>query len=121
MDVIRRGVSFHEKLHKTVADHIFLSDDGTLTISGSGVVADEQEMQKYKENTKRLVIEEGITDIVGVGLWEFKKLKAVKQPQTVKAVREGVFSACHSLKEVDIGGAVVIGPKAFLGCHSLKK
>ena len=35
-----------------------LSNNGTLRISGNGIVADKEEMAKFQESTKKLIIKE---------------------------------------------------------------
>ncbi len=98
-----------------------LSDNGTLTISGTGTVSDKQELHKYKENTKHLIIEEGITDLQNVDLWTFTKMETVKLPNTIEVLQEKEFILCHSLKKVDMPGVTKIGAKAFSNCQSLEE
>ena len=101
--------------------HYSLSDNGTLTISGTGTVSDKQELHKYKENTKHLIIEEGITDLQNVDLWAFTKMETVKLPNTIEVLQEKQFILCHSLKKVDMPGVTKIGAKAFSDCESLEE
>ena len=110
------------KAEGTVSNiHYSLSDNDTLTISGTGIVSDQQELYKYKENTKHLIIEEGITDLQNVNLWGFTKMETVKLPNTITAIHDNLFMSCHSLKKVDMPGATRIETKAFSNCQSLKE
>ena len=101
--------------------HYSLSDNDTLTISGTGIVSDQQELYKYKENTKHLIIEEGITGLQNVDLWAFTKMETVKLPNTIEVLQEKQFILCHSLKKVDMPGVTKIGAKAFSDCESLEE
>lgn len=100
--------------------HYSLSNDGTLRISGNGTIADKQVMDQYKENTIRLIIDEGITDLQNVGLLKFTKLRSVQLPKTLKVIHEKTFTKCKSLKEISIPGVTYIGSEAFSYCKSLK-
>ena len=101
--------------------HYSLSDNGTLTISGIGSLTDRQKMENYKETTKQLIIQEGITDIQEIDFWKFTKLETIKLPNSIKVIHDEVFACCHSLTEVDMPGVTNIGAKSFRQCKSLKR
>ena len=101
--------------------HYSLADNGTLTISGTGIVSDKQELHKYKENTKHLIVEEGITDLQNIDLWEFTKMETVKLADTITAIHDNLFMSCHSLKKVDMPGVTRIETKVFGYCQSLEE
>ena len=98
-----------------------LSNNGTLRISGNGIVADKEEMAKFQESTKKLIIKEGITDLLDVDLWKFVNLETIQLPKSINVIHEKLFTRCVSLKEVDIPGIRYIGAEAFSDCKSLKK
>ena len=79
--------------------HYSLSDNGTLTISGIGSLTDRQKMENYKETTKQLIIQEGITDIQEIDFWKFTKLETIKLPNSIKVIHDEVFACCHSRSE----------------------
>ena len=101
--------------------HYSLADNGALTISGTGIVSDKQELHKYKENTKHLIVEEGITDLQNIDLWEFTKMETVKLADTITAIHDNLFMSCHSLKKVDMPGVTRIETKVFGYCQSLEE
>ena len=81
---------------------VWLIEDGTLTISGTGEMADctgGAPWIYYKEEIEKVVLKGGIT-----------------------TVGARAFENYDSIKEVDFGDALTqIGTKAFLGCDGLTK
>ena len=74
-----------------------LDDDGLLTISGNGAMADYGFCGPWGDKIKNVVIESGVT-----------------------AIGKEAFSGCTSLESVTIGDSVTsIGNFAFFGCTSL--
>ncbi len=121
---------------------------GTLTVSGEGTVGQMSNWEDYKSLVKKIVIEEGITEIgdggVGSGafagcekiesitlpdglkkigrsaFWGCKNLEEITIPKQVTEIEDYVFYSCESLKEITILGEVTkIGAGAFGGCESL--
>lgn len=71
--------------------------DGTLTVSGSGEMADGAPWAEYENQIERVVLTGGITKI-----------------------GEAAFYDCDRLEEIDFGGSLVeIGEQAFYGCDDL--
>ena len=81
---------------------VWLLEEGTLTISGTGEMADCSQGAPwihYKEQIQKVVLKGGIT-----------------------SVGAGAFENYDNLKEVDFGDALTqIGEKAFQGCDGLTK
>lgn len=98
-----------------------LSDDGTLTISGKGVISLKRlEPWLYlKFNT--LVIEKGITGIDGA-FSSTNSLKKVILPEGLESIGRHAFSFCKKLEQIEIPESVEeIGRAAFRGDVSLNK
>ena len=79
-------------------------EDGTLTVSGEGWMKDYSDVQNppwqwFRENIRRVVIEDGVKNVGG-----------------------RVLEGCERLKEVSLDGSVErIGWRAFAGCGKLER
>ena len=97
----------------------FLDEEGTLIISGEGAVTSKP---WQGESIKKLVIEEGITDLGDVSFQYNSKLVSVELPSSLKVIPSYCFYNCTSLKEINIPkGVEKIEDSAFESCTSLKK
>ncbi len=124
--------------------------DGTVTISGTGAMADDvgcntSPLYKYRDKTKRIVIGEGITSIGSNDFNEFiaveeivfpkeslknigggaflgnQSLRHITIPESVETIYSYVFESCDSLEEVRIPGNIsLLQHGAFLNCNNLK-
>ncbi len=108
------------------------SDDGTLTISGTGAMKDyaglrsdgSKEMAPwrdggYSSDIREVVIQNGVTTI---GSWAFYgcECREVTIPDTVTRIGDNSFSMCIYLDDVIIPSSVsYIGRRTFSGCYSL--
>ena len=105
-----------------------LSDDGTLTISGTG------KMKDYGDNygmsvapwyvgssqVKTVIIEDGVTSIGDRAFDGCTKLTRVVIPDSVTSIGYGSFRGCYSLPSVAIPDSVTsIGDSAFAYCKVL--
>ena len=101
-----------------------LSDDGTLTISGTGG------MQNYSWNgspwfsqrskIKKVVIEDGVTNIGIFAFYQCTNLTSVEIPNSVTSIGDHAFYQCTNLTSVEIPNSVTsIGDCAFNGCYNL--
>ena len=96
-----------------------LDEDGTLAISGEGAVTSDP---WQGETIRKLVIEEGITDLDNITFQNSTELVAVQWPSTIKTVPSSCFSGCTSLKAIDIpAGVESIDDWTFQYCSSLMK
>jgi hypothetical protein len=105
-----------------------LSDDGTLTISGT-------EMPDYYKNAwgninapwnavrsriVKVVIENGVTNIGNSAFIDCTQLSSVIVPNSVTRIGDSAFSGCSNLTSVNIPEFVTsIGSAAFSGCSCL--
>ena len=110
-----------------------MSEDSTLTISGTGDMPDYIYVSPYKARTfkiapwfsqknkiKKVVIENGVTSI---GEWTFfycQNLASIIIPNSVTSIGESAFRNCKSLTSITIPNSVTsIGAAAFVNCTSL--
>lgn len=102
-----------------------LDDDGTLTISGTGKMANNgighsSKWLGKKESVKKVVIEDGVTSIGECAFYECSNMTEVIIPDSVTTIGFEAFSCCSSLKEIDIPDNVTtIEWDAFYRCKSL--
>ena len=101
-----------------------LSDDGTLTISGSGEMeyATSYPWDTYKDIIRKVVVENGVTSI-GMGAFGFcDVLEEVVFSDTVETIEDGAFGFSPKLQTITFGtGLQEIGPFAFEYCDSLEE
>ena len=105
-----------------------LSDDGTLTISGTG------KMKDYGDNygmsvapwyvgssqVKTVIIEDGVTSIGDRAFDGCTKLTRVVIPDSVTSIGSCAFQSCDSLTSVTMqNGVTDIGDNAFTYCKNL--
>lgn len=70
---------------------------------------------------KRLVISEGINDIMRNAFYNCKSLEQVFFPSTLKMIGNYAFEYCNNLREINFSeGLVSIGEHAFDSCYNLK-
>lgn len=99
--------------------------DGTLTITGSGVMygyASEEDTPwaGYRDSITSLVIEDGITAISDNAFRELTNLKSVRFPETLVSVGRYAFYNCTALESIDIPESVsIIREHAFQNCSNL--
>lgn len=103
-----------------------IDDQGTLTISGSGKVVyqpwpwDEYPKTENRDTVKRIVVEEGITELSVGALFHLPNAVSVELPQSLTSISGDVFWQCYSLKDVTIPAQVsYLHPQAFRECTSL--
>ncbi len=104
-----------------------LSNDGILTVSGTGNMPDYNGLRSidppwnyYKKDIIRVVIEEGVSSI---GLWAFyycSNLTSVTIGNSVTTIGGGAFAGCAGLTSVTIPNSVIsIEGDAFSDCSGL--
>ena len=91
-----------------------LGEDGTLTISGTGAMCDEEmPWWEFESQIKRVVIESGVTTVGSNAFNGCSNLTAVELPDTLTAIGDYAF-AWSNVAEITIpDGVVTIGASAF--------
>lgn len=102
----------------------FDSKTGTLTISGTGEMLgnyiNESPWSKYRNDVTTVIINEGITTIGYGAFMDYKNIRKVTIPNSVKSIKDFAFENCNSLNNVVIPNSVVsIKTQAFYNCESL--
>lgn len=104
-----------------------LTDDGTLTISGTGEMVNYEGSSFYpapgwsKYEIHKLIVENGVTSIGTYAFRDCKSLKSVTLPDSIADIRAWAFIGCSSLEEIAIPNSVTsIEEWAFSECTSLK-
>lgn len=97
-----------------------LDDQGTLTISGMGKMADysigEAPWNAQRASVKTVVIDSGVTSIGDWAFFDCRKLTSVTIPNSVTSIGELAFRDCKSLTNITIPNSVTsIGISAFVG------
>ena len=102
--------------------HWTLDSDGTLTISGSGAMADYnvngQPWVGQKDNIKHLVVENGVTSIGNNAFRKCTELIDADMSEALSLKTIGTsFWGCHKLQSVELNeGLDKIGGSAFTEC-----
>ena len=113
--------------HGTCGDNLtwVLTEDGTLTISGSGKMKDYSSSSVapwYSNRTKILsaVVEPGVESVGNYAFYACLKLASVSLPDGVKRIGPSAFQDCTRLTAVEIPDSVTsIGHNVFDDCSSL--
>ena len=92
-----------------------LSDDGTLTITGTGPVSGCPWVFDENAAVYHLVVGEGITSLPAYAFYQNATLKSAILPATLEEVSYACFWKCESLETVSMAGGASIGDYAFLG------
>ncbi len=113
-----------------------LTDDGTLTISGTGAMTDYQyvEFPEYGEgaystnipwygkNITTVVFGDGVTHIGDFAVFDCPGLISVTVPDSVTSIGEGAFAWSTSLECFDMPDSVTsVGEQVFWFCTALKE
>lgn len=95
-----------------------LSKDGTLTISGTGAI--NVTAFKMETNIKKVIINEGITEI-GTQAFQFcQNIEEISLPEGLQSIGDDAFSRCEKIRQIDIPSTVTyLGIDQFTGCNSL--
>ncbi len=104
-----------------------LSDDGVLTISGTGEMEDytiysspDPTWSPYIFRIKTIVIKPGVTSIGGLAFSDCEGLESITVPEGIKLIGRQAFFNCTSLTAIKIPDSVTeIEYGAFQGCEAL--
>ena len=97
-------------------------DNGTLTISGSGMITriSVKGCGHSLNEIKTIIIKKGITSIGDYAFGECSSLNNIEIPNSVTSIGDYAFYLCHSLNSIEIPNSVTsIGDYAFRECSSL--
>ena len=103
-------------------------ENGTLTISGTGEMADydknPQPWAGQRDNIKKLVVENGVTTIGNNAFSDCTALKDVdlSKASSLETIGNHAFSSCTALKSVDLSEALSLKTidTSFPGCTGLE-
>lgn len=99
-----------------------LSDDGTLTISGTDMPDynwDDAPWHSKRDLIKKVVIEKGVTRIGNLA-FRCSYLTSITIPNSVTSIGQQAFESCWYLTSITIPKSVTyIGRSAFFGCSNL--
>ncbi len=105
------------------ATYSFDTQTGTLTISGTGRIADNAFNDYNKsdwDSVKEIVIQEGITEIGEKAFYYCKAFTNITLPKTLTLIDTEAFFGCKKLSSVSIPAKVTtIGTGAFQSCSAL--
>ena len=103
-----------------------LSNDGTLSVRGSGAVTDSAYGVQQRSLVSRLVVEDGITsigdefNISSDSYLGFENISSVALADSVEELPAGMLQGCSSLQKIDLPSGIKAIPDKFLyGCTSL--
>ena len=101
-----------------------LSEDGVLTISGTGSMYDSSEIPWYGRSSsiKQVIIEDGITTIAAGAFYWCSNLETVSLPESLEYIGEQAFEGCKKLSNIDLpNGVKFIGNAAFYQCNNISE
>lgn len=99
-----------------------LSDDGVLTIAGTGPMTNWTKSsglvwKNHLTQIKRVVIESGVTSIGGFAFYGCTALTDVEIPNTVTQIGQSAFQGCTELTEIVLPDSIVrLGDGTWLSC-----
>lgn len=107
-----------------------LTDDGTLTISGTGPMYDYDSQYTWGQSCihvpwdrmsiKNVIIEDGVSRIGNCAFEECLLLQSISIPSSVTTIGYRSFSGCSRLRDIELPSFVSsIEGVAFYGCKSL--
>ena len=96
-------------------------ESATLTVKGSGGILDYKEndlksrpWNVYRDETKHIVISDGITSVGSYSFAQFKYTQTVELPSSVKSIGDASFAGCNKLLELTVPDSVeTVGDYAF--------
>ncbi|MDR2844426.1 MAG: leucine-rich repeat domain-containing protein, partial [Candidatus Symbiothrix sp.] len=104
---------------------VVLTDDGTLTVSGVGAMADynynnSAPWSSSRDAIQTVAINDGVTSIGNDAFENCSGLTSVTIPSSVTSIGEGAFYECSRLTSLTIPSSVTsIGDLAFYFCEGL--
>lgn len=98
-----------------------LNEDGLLTITGTGDMADTRFGEEYGETIKTVQMGRGITSIHDYAFSDCSRLSNVVFPDTLTSIGNHAFERCVALKKMTVPGSVrTLGEYVFSRCEGLE-
>ncbi|MFQ9997335.1 MAG: leucine-rich repeat domain-containing protein, partial [Hoylesella buccalis] len=125
--------AFAGNVNGTIGDNLkwTFTDDGTLTISGTGEMEHADGNSGYAWGTdnhtldrsliKKVVVEEGVTSLGEYIFWDCSSLTEVKLSNSLTTLRKECFKHCTALKSIILPDNIsMIDESAFEECNALE-
>ena len=125
--------AFAGNANGTIGDNLkwTFTDDGTLTISGTGEMQHADGNSEYAWGTdnhtldrsliKKVVVEEGVTSLGEYIFWDCSNLTEVKLSNSLTTLRKECFKHCTALKSIILPDNIsMIDESAFEECNALE-
>ena len=125
--------AFAGNVNGTIGDNLkwTFTDDGTLTISGTGEMEHADGNSGYAWGTdnhtldrsliKKVVVEEGVTSLGEYIFWDCSSLTEVKLSNSLTTLRKECFKHCTALKSITLPDNIsMIDESAFEECNALE-
>lgn len=95
----------------------------TLTVSGTGKVVGNYDtsypLSAYKNKARKIILQDGITEIGTQAFANFSNLTEVDFPSTLKKIGEAAFYGCSELTSAELPGALTtLSTAAFADCSA---
>ena len=104
-----------------------LTEDGVLTISGSGAIptynttTNVAPWYAYRQNITSAILSEGVTAVGYYAFYACYRLEQINVPRNVQYIGEGAFYGCTALRDIVLpDGLGSIGRYAFRDCKNLQ-
>lgn len=102
----------------------FASDDGVLTISGSGDMEDfanatSAPWASYKDSITKVKVEDGVTSIGNYAFRAYTNLQEVVLPDSVTKIGSNAFELAATLTSIPLDKVKIIENNAFTGCTGI--
>lgn len=99
-----------------------LTEDGVLTISGTGKMADYNFYSPWEDmDVKQVVVQEGVT-YLGKNSFRATSLVSIDLPSTLTEIGPYAFEQAKSLREIQLPESLEeMQAYAFMGCQSLRE
>lgn len=102
-----------------------IDDEGTLTISGTGMMYNYSSVSNYSpfyndSNIKTVVIRNGVTSIGEYTFLNCNSMNSITIPNTITSIESGAFLQCSGLTSITFPNSITsIGGDAFYNCSGL--
>ena len=110
----------------TSGDCTVTLNNGTLTVSGNGAMADYDNLSDLpwinnSGDITSVVVESGVTSVGMSAFCSLENITSVTLPEGLTAINDMAFNGCNSLQSITLPeGLTAISSNAFSGCSSLQ-